>query len=102
MLQLKRFLDREQDQLKQWKLSQIDIDGLAKWQDYCTAIDETFEQSHFKYAPWTVILSDDKLRTRLCVIQNILLAVDYKGKDPAVIGQIDEKICGGPKKRPKG
>ena len=100
--QLKRFLDREQDPLKQWKLSQIDIDGLAKWQEYCTAIDETFAQSHFKYAPWTVILSDDKLRTRLCVIQNILQAIDYKGKDPAVIGQIDEKICGGPKKRPKG
>ena len=35
--QLKRFLDREGDLLKQWKLSQIDIDGLAKWDDYCKA-----------------------------------------------------------------
>jgi polyphosphate kinase 2 (PPK2 family) len=99
--QLKRFLDREQDPLKQWKLSQIDIDGLSKWDDYSAAIDETFVQSHFKYAPWTVILSDDKLRTRLCVIQNILHAIDYKGKDAKVIGQIDDKICGGPKLRPK-
>ena len=100
--QLQRFMDREQDPLKQWKLSSIDIDGLAKWQEYCVAIDETFAQSDFKYAPWTVILSDDKLRTRICAIQNILLAVDYKGKDLAVIGKIDAKICGGPKIRPKG
>ena len=100
--QLQRFLDREQDPLKQWKLSQIDIDGLAKWQEYCVAIDETFAQSDFQYAPWTVILSDDKLRTRICAIQNILLAVDYKGKDSAVIGKIDAKICGGPKIRLKG
>jgi polyphosphate kinase 2 len=99
--QLKRFLDREQDPLKQWKLSQIDIDGLSKWDEYTAAIDETFDQSNFKFAPWTVILSDDKLRTRICVIQNILHAIDYKGKDEKVIGKIDDKICGGPKIRPK-
>ncbi len=58
--QLKRFLDREGDLLKQWKLSQIDVDGLAKWDAYCAAIDETMERTHFKHAPWTVILSDDK------------------------------------------
>ncbi len=44
--QLKRFLDREKDPLKQWKLSQIDIDGLAKWDDYTRAIDETLTRSH--------------------------------------------------------
>ena len=99
--QLKRFLDREKDPLKQWKLSQIDIDGLAKWDAYSAAIDETLHQSDFKYAPWTVILSDDKLRTRIAVVQNILHAIDYKGKDEQAIGKIDARICGGPKIRPK-
>ena len=97
--QLKRFLDREGDMLKQWKLSQIDVDGLAKWDDYCTAIDETMEKTHFKHAPWTVILSDDKKRARIAAIQTILLAVDYVGKDSGAIGKIDSKICGGPKLR---
>ncbi|MBN8630178.1 MAG: polyphosphate kinase 2 [Rhodobacterales bacterium] len=99
--QLKRFLDREGDLLKQWKLSQIDVDGLAKWDDYCKAIDETMERTHFKHAPWTVILSDDKKRARLAALQTILGAVDYAGKDKAAIGKIDDKICGGPKLRPK-
>ncbi len=100
--QLKRFLDREGDLLKQWKLSQIDVDGLGKWDEYCAAIDETMERTHFKHAPWTVILSDDKKRARLAAIQTILSAVDYAGKDPKAIGKVDGKICGGPKLRPKG
>lgn len=94
--QLKRFLDREKDPLKQWKLSQIDIDGLAKWDAYCKAIDDTMERSHFKHAPWTVILSDDKKRARIAAIQSVLLAVDYKGRDLDKIGKVDGKICGGP------
>ncbi|MCU0803271.1 MAG: polyphosphate kinase 2 [Rhodobacteraceae bacterium] len=97
--QLKRFLDREADPLKQWKLSQIDIDGLGKWDDYTAAIDETLKISHSKQAPWTVILSDDKKRARIAAIQTLLQAVDYAGKDAKVIGKIDSQICGGPKLR---
>ena len=94
--QLQRFLDREADPLKQWKLSQIDIDGLSKWQDYSVAIAETMAKSHFSYAPWTVILSDDKQRARIAAIQTVLNAMDYAGKDKAVIGAVDANICGGP------
>ncbi len=97
--QLKRFLDREQDPLKQWKLSQIDIDGLPKWDAYSEAIDETLKAAHFKHAPWTVILSDDKKRARLAVLQTLLHAAEYEGKNAKLIGKIDENIVGGPKLR---
>lgn len=100
--QLRRFLAREKDPLKQWKLSSIDIDGLGKWDDYCAAIDETMERSHFGFAPWTVVLSDDKKRARIAAIQTVLHAVDFKGKDTALIGTPDPAICGGPDLRPKG
>ncbi|MDE3238771.1 MAG: polyphosphate kinase 2 [Paracoccaceae bacterium] len=94
--QLKRFLDRERDPLKQWKLSEIDIEGLKKWDDYTAAIDETLKRSHRAGAPWTVILSDDKKRARLAAIQTILGKFDYKGQDHDAIGTIDTAICGGP------
>lgn len=100
--QLRRFLAREQDPLKQWKLSPIDIQGLGKWDDYCAAIDETMQRSHFDFAPWTVILSDDKKRARIAAIQTVLRAVDYTGKDDTLIGAPDAAICGGPDLRPKG
>lgn len=99
--QLQRFLDREQDPLKQWKLSKVDVDGLAKWDEYTTAISETLERSHTRTAPWTVILSDDKRRARIAAIQTILNAVDYAGKNDGLIGKPDDKICGGPEIMPK-
>ena len=94
--QLQRFLDREQDPLKQWKLSPIDVDGLAKWDEYSDAIRQTLTLSHSPIAPWTVIRSDDKKRARIAAIQTVLNAVDFTGKDPEVIGRIDPAICGGP------
>jgi polyphosphate kinase len=84
--QLKRFMDREKDLLKQWKLSWIDVEGLAKWDAYSEAITETLKRSHTTTAPWTVILSDDKKRARIAAIQHILHQVDYAGRDLSVIG----------------
>jgi polyphosphate kinase 2 (PPK2 family) len=89
-------LDRESDPLKQWKLSQIDVDGLKKWDAYTAAIAETLQRTHSDRTPWTVIRSDDKPRARIAAIQSILLAMDYKGKDEKIIGKPDPLICGGP------
>ena len=94
--QLRRFLDREKDPLKQWKLSWIDVEGLKKWDAYSAAIAETMEKTHSKHAPWTVIRADDKDRARIAAIQTVLNAVDYRGCDMQAIGKIDARICGGP------
>lgn len=93
--QLRRFLAREKDPLKQWKLSWIDIEGLNKWGPYTKAISETLTRSHTLIAPWTVILSDDKKRARIAAIQTVLRAVDFKGRDDSAIGAPDPLICGG-------
>ncbi|MCZ0960871.1 polyphosphate kinase 2 [Paracoccus benzoatiresistens] len=94
--QMRRFLDRESDPLKQWKLSSIDVEGLAKWDEYTTAIRDTLNLSHSPIAPWTVIRSDDKRRARLAAIQTVLNAVDFAGKDVNAIGIPDPAITGGP------
>ncbi|MFV0292336.1 MAG: polyphosphate kinase 2 [Paracoccus sp. (in: a-proteobacteria)] len=94
--QLKRFLDREKDPLKQWKLSSVDVEGLGKWDDYTAAIHDTLKRSDIKVAPWTVIRSDDKKRARIAAIQTILNIVDYAGKDKEAIGKVDGRIAGGP------
>jgi polyphosphate kinase 2 len=94
--QLRRFLDRESDPLKQWKLSWIDVEGLKKWDAYSDAIAETLSMGHSAHAPWTVIRSDDKRRARLAVIRAILQDAEYDGKDAEVVGRPDPAICGGP------
>lgn len=94
--QLRRFLKRESDPLKQWKLSWIDVEGLKKWDEYTQAIGETLERTHTEVAPWTIIRSDDKRRARLEAIRHLLGRVDYARKDPQAVGKPDAKICGGP------
>jgi polyphosphate kinase 2 len=94
--QLRRFLDREKDPLKHWKLSRIDVDGLALWDEYTKAIRETLLISHTDVAPWTVIRSDDKRRARLAAIRAILFGADYKSCDRDAACRPDPKICGGP------
>ncbi|WP_179379445.1 polyphosphate kinase 2 [Jannaschia marina] len=93
--QLRRFLARESDPLKQWKLSAIDVKGLAKWDAYTAAIGETFERSHTAVAPWTVVRSDDKRRARLGAIRSVLTRIPYAGRDDSAL-DIDPKIAGGP------
>ncbi|MBT8458555.1 MAG: polyphosphate kinase 2, partial [Boseongicola sp.] len=92
--QLRRFLKREKDPLKQWKLSWIDVEGLKRWDAYSAAIDETFDRSHTEHAPWTIVRSDDKKRARLAAIRAALSDLDYTGKGN--ISAPDAKICGGP------
>ncbi|WP_264213467.1 polyphosphate kinase 2 [Leisingera thetidis] len=94
--QLRRILARESDPLKQWKLSPIDVKGLEKWDDYSSAIAETFARSHSTEAPWTIIRSDDKRRARLAAMRTVLHAISYGNKDTRAIGALDTKICGGP------
>jgi hypothetical protein len=43
-----------------------------------------------------VVRSDDKRRARIAVIQTVLHALEFKGKDAKAIGQPDPAICGGP------
>ncbi|WP_209427268.1 polyphosphate kinase 2 [Pararhodobacter sp. SW119] len=100
--QLRRMLAREGHPLKQWKLSSIDVEGLAKWDAYTQAIAEMFARSHFDFAPWTVIRSDDKYRARIAAFQRILSAFDYDRKDPDALGAPDPQIIGGPEVWPKG
>jgi polyphosphate kinase 2 len=91
--QLRQFLQRERDPLKQWKLSKTDVEGLARWDDYTAAIAETFSRSHASIAPWTVVWGEDKRRARLAAMQSVLSRLDYPGK---AVSAPDPKICGGP------
>jgi polyphosphate kinase 2 len=102
--QLHRFLARERDPLKHWKLSPIDVDGLPLWDAYTDAIETMFARSHRPAlpfpAPWTVIRGDDKRRARLAVMREVLSRIDYARKDAEVVGEPDRLIAGSPETMP--
>jgi polyphosphate kinase 2 len=92
--QIERFHDRRHSPLKCWKLSDMDIAALTKWDDYTQKRNEMLEKTHTDAAPWTVVRANDKRRTRVNLIRHILLTLDYEGKDEKAIGEIDDKILG--------
>jgi len=92
--QIKRFHDRWHSPLKYWKFSPIDIAGMEKWDAYSKMRDLMFARTHARYAPWTIVRSNDKRRARIGALRRILLTLPYEGRDLSVIGEEDRKIIG--------
>jgi len=57
-----RFMMRIHDPLKQWKLSPMDVESRARWEQYTKAKDVMFEHTHIPEAPWWVVEAVDKKR----------------------------------------
>ena len=91
-MQLKRFHSRRHDPLKQWKISDIDVAALGKWDSYTDAAHRMLKATHSPEMPWHVVLANDKLRARLELIRCILENTDYEGRDEKALGEVDEKI----------
>ena len=61
-------------------------------------IDLMIKETHTDHAPWNIVQSNDKRRSRIEVIRHILTSIDYAGRDLKAIGETDQKIIGaGPK-----
>ena len=93
-MQMARFHERRHNPLKTWKLSDVDLASLAKWDAYTEAQHEMFRFTHTPTCPWTVIHANDQRRARLEAIRLLLNAVDYEGRDLQVIGAVDPKLTG--------
>nr|WP_228144110.1 polyphosphate kinase 2 [Moraxella cuniculi] len=89
-----RFASRENDPLKQWKLSPVDKASLNKWDDYTLAKEAMFFNTDTAEAPWIVIKSDCKKRARLNAMRYVLNKLAYENKDSGQIGNIDPLIVG--------
>jgi len=95
--QLRRFLGRARDPLKQWKLSPMDVESLGRWDSYTKAKEAMLFYTDTADAPWTIVRSDDKKRARLNAIMHILHTIPYGGKDMEIVTAPDPHIVGSAK-----
>jgi polyphosphate kinase len=72
-----RFLMRIHDPLKQWKLSPMDVQSRARWEQYTKAKEDMLHRTHIAEAPWWVVEAVDKKRARLNCISHLLTQVPY-------------------------
>ena len=75
--QQRRFRARLKDPMRQWKLSTMDLESLARWEDYSRAKDEMMVQTDVPEAPWYVVESDVKRQARLNMIAHLLSTIPY-------------------------
>ena len=90
--QKKRFARRRKDPLRQWKLSEVDLQAQDLWDDFTEMKHRMLERTSTSAAPWTIIRSNSKQKARLNTMKVILNAVDYAGRDPDLDFSTDPQI----------
>jgi polyphosphate kinase 2 len=90
--QARRFERRKSDPLRQWKLSEVDVQAQDRWDDFTNVKYEMLKRTHTIDAPWTVVRSNDKHQARLNAIKVILNAVPCERHDPSLDFALDENI----------
>ena len=100
--QKKRFLDRIDEQDKNWKFSLGDLPERALWDKYMKAYEEAINETSKNHAPWFVIPADDKWFARVAAIQIIIDALErmdlkyplLSEKDQAALQEAKAKLEG--------
>jgi polyphosphate kinase len=80
--QERRFHKRLSLPTKRWKLSPMDLESRAKWDEYSRAKDEMFAYTDTKQSPWYVVNADDKKAARLNCISHLLSMIPYEDLTP--------------------
>ena len=91
-MQKKRFDRRKNDPLRQWKLSEVDVQAQERWNDFDKVKYEMLRNTHTAAAPWTVIRSTNKHLARLNALKAILNAVDYEVGNPELDFVTDDNV----------
>lgn len=74
--QYRRFMERQNNPLKRWKITEEDWRNRSKWDDYLEAAEEMFEKTDRPYAPWRIIPANDKNYARVAVLRYMVRAIE--------------------------
>jgi polyphosphate kinase 2 len=90
--QARRFARRHDDPLRQWKLSEVDMQAQERWDDFTDRKYQMLKRTSTLAAPWTIVRSGDKQRARVNAMKVILNAVDYEGRESGLDWVPDPKV----------
>jgi len=90
--QADRFEKRRTDPLRQWKLSEVDLQAQDRWDEFTHVKYEMIKHTSTSTCPWTIIRSNDKHLARLNAIKVILNSVPYSRLDDSLNYTPDPEI----------
>jgi polyphosphate kinase 2 (PPK2 family) len=76
--QERRFRQRIDDPVRQWKLSPMDVESYRRWWDYTKAYDEMIRLTDTPHAPWWIVDSNDKKAARISCLTHLLASIPYE------------------------
>lgn len=80
-VQLERFIARENNPDKTWKITHDDWRNRDKTPQYRAAIEDMFRLTSTEHAPWTLLESDDKYYARVKALRIINAALEKRLKE---------------------
>ena len=107
--QHRRFERRRHDPLRQWKLSEVDLQAQDLWDEFTEMKYRLLQKTHTNKNPWYVIRADDKHQARLETMKLLLSRIPYRGRsrkldfrlDPDVVIKGDKEVARMEKQRRK-
>ena len=90
--QARRFERRRNDPLRQWKLSEVDLQAQEQWDEFTVKKYNLLKKTSTKKTPWFVIRSDDKHLARVETMKIILQTVAYRGRNRKINYESDPDI----------
>jgi polyphosphate kinase 2 len=87
-----RFDRRQNDPLRQWKLSEVDLQAQDLWAEFTEKKYVMLKKTHTKETSWHIIKSDDKHLARLNTMRLILSSAKYNGRSRKLDFKPDPKI----------
>jgi len=90
--QARRFNRRKTDPLRQWKLSEVDVQAQERWDDFTNVKYQMLKKTHTIHAPWNVIRSINKHQARISAMKVILNSVPYERGDKNLDFVPDPKV----------
>lgn len=90
--QKKRFERRKNDALRQWKLSEVDLQAQNLWDEFTEKKFMLLKKTHTEQSPWWIIRSDNKHLARRETMKLILNSVPYKGRSRELEFTLDPSI----------
>ncbi|WP_055667566.1 polyphosphate:AMP phosphotransferase [Desnuesiella massiliensis] len=74
--QLERFIERQNTEEKQWKITEEDWRNREKWDQYERALSEMFYKTNTEYAPWTIVESKNKYYARIKTLETVICNIE--------------------------
>jgi polyphosphate kinase 2 len=90
--QQRRFERRRNDPLRQWKLSEVDLQAQDLWEEFTEKKYRLLQKTHSAKAPWYVVRSDDKHLARRETMKLILNLVPYRRRSRKLSFELDPEI----------